>query len=190
MTLGAIVNLPRLGIVVPIVLVVTLILALVAIFIAAWVRVPSETFLPPSVGWAIRYAEHYRDASEPRFLAQWHLACEGMRLAVRAKAEGVKRATWWAGASLASLAFAFIIAIGTIAGDSPSSGETVPHPEKSQWSRHKPYLRLQHPNPQQVHRLRRQFKRKTLKVPILKQTGMLVRHSRPNLSLFSSLKAK
>ena len=86
LTLGAIINLPKLGLPVAIGLAISILLALVAITFAAWVRLPRQTFLPPSVGWAMSYADWYRDDARRKFLAQWHLACEGVRLTVRAKA--------------------------------------------------------------------------------------------------------
>jgi len=113
-TLGAILSLPNLGLPVAIGLAISLLVALVAIAIAAWVRVPRQTFLPPSVAWALTYADFYRDAAPNKFLAQWHLACEGVRLAVRAKARGVKIATWCAFAAIAALTLSFFIAICTM----------------------------------------------------------------------------
>jgi hypothetical protein len=112
--LGAILNVSKLGLPVAIGLGVSLLLALIAIGTAAWVRVPRQTFLPPSVGWALAYADFYGDDARDKFLAQWHLACEGVRLAVRAKARGVRVATWWAAAAILALTLSFVIAICTI----------------------------------------------------------------------------
>lgn len=116
-TLGAILNLPKLGLPVAIGLGISVLLAFVAIGIAAWVRVPRQTFLPPSVAWALKYADFYEDAARSKFLAQWHLACEGVPLAVRAKARGVRVAMWWAVAALAALTLSFFIAVCTMRGD-------------------------------------------------------------------------
>jgi len=120
-TLGAILNLSKLGLPAAIGLGISLLLALVAIAVAAWVRVPRQTFLPPSVAWALTYADFYREAAPNKFLAQWHLACEGARLAVRAKARGVKVATWFAFAALVCLTLSFFIAVCTI--DDDGSGQ-------------------------------------------------------------------
>jgi hypothetical protein len=94
LTFGAFINLPKFSLLTTILLGVALLLALAAIFAAAWVRVPRQTYLPPSVASALAYVEKYEDVSETRFLAQWHLACEGLRLSLRLKSSGVRIATW------------------------------------------------------------------------------------------------
>jgi hypothetical protein len=111
LTLGAILNLPKLPTGVLWCLAVALVLALLGIFFAAWVRMPRQAFLPPSIAWALAYSDHYGKDAENKFLAQWHLACEGMRLAVRNKARGVTLATWFASAALAAVSLAFFVAI-------------------------------------------------------------------------------
>ena len=114
LSVGAIVNLPRLSGPVAACLLIALVLALAGIVIAARVRVPSQAFLPPTTGWAVRYAESYGDAAEDMFLGQWHLASEGRRLALRAKAIGVKYATWLAVAALTTVALSFVVALATM----------------------------------------------------------------------------
>jgi lysylphosphatidylglycerol synthetase-like protein (DUF2156 family) len=124
LSLGAIVNLSKIGVATLSVLVVGLVLALFAVAIAASVRVPRNTLLPPSIAWALEYVGAYNDQSRNRFLAQWHLACEGMRLSIRAKAWGVKVATWLGVASVAAVALSFLVAIATI---NPSSQQDEGH---------------------------------------------------------------
>lgn len=143
LTLGAILNLSKLGLPAGIGLGISLLLALVAIAIAAWARVPRQTFLPPSVAWALKYADSYGDAAPSKFLAQWHLACEGIRLAVRVKARGVKVATGFAFAALVALTLSFFIALcimnndanGQLSGgarmSSDSQNNTPPAPDPS-----------------------------------------------------------
>ena len=120
LSIGAIVNLSRLSGWVAVCLLISLVFALAGIVFAARVRVPSQTFLPPSIGWAIRYAEVYKGAAEDTFLAQWHLASEGTRLALRVKSAWVKYATWLAVATLITVALSFVVALGTMDWNDPS----------------------------------------------------------------------
>ena len=117
LTFGAIVNIQKLGLPVAVALGISLLLAVVAIAIAAWVRLPRQTFLPPSVGWALAYANFYQDAARSKFLAQWHVACEGMRLAVDVKARTVKIAMRWTLGALLALALSFAVAVCTMKVD-------------------------------------------------------------------------
>lgn len=114
LTLGGIINRPKLDAAVAASLCVALVLALAAIACAAWVRVPRNAFLPPSIGWALAYADYYEKLAEARFMAQWHLACEGARLALRAKVRGVKAATWLAVFALIAVAVSFFLALATM----------------------------------------------------------------------------
>jgi hypothetical protein len=111
LTLGAIVNLPKISVPTMVVLGIALILALFAMLAAAWVRAPRQSYLPPSVAWALAYAEKYEAASESRFIAQWHLACEGLRLTLRLKVKGVKIATWFGYWSIVAVALSLCSAI-------------------------------------------------------------------------------
>jgi hypothetical protein len=122
LALGALINAPKIGILPVICICAALLAALFAIFSAAWVRVPRESFLPPSIAWAISYAHRYAKPAD-QFLGQWHLACEGMRLAVLAKAAGVRLATWLAVTAILFLALSFIAALFTIEPGIPDNPE-------------------------------------------------------------------
>lgn len=119
LSLGAIVNLSKIGFATSVTLSIALFLALCAVAAAAWVRVPRNTTLPPSIAWALEYVGAYDKQSRDRFLAQWHLSCEGMRLSLRAKAWGVTVATWLGVASVVAVALSFFVALVTITVDPP-----------------------------------------------------------------------
>ena len=113
LSLGAVLNLSKIGTAPAFAIAAALLLALLAVLAAAWVRVPRNVLLPPSVAWALSYVDAY-DKSQERFLAQWHLACEATRLSIRAKAWGVALATWLGVASVCAVAISFIIAFATM----------------------------------------------------------------------------
>lgn len=111
LSIGAIINLPKIDLYVAITIFVSLVFALLAVGFAALVRVPRNTFLPPSVAWALDYVRAYDKDARNRFLAQWHLVCEGSRLSLRAKAKGVRNATWLGIISIGGLALSFLVAV-------------------------------------------------------------------------------
>jgi len=113
-SLGAILNLSDISVEVAICWLIALGLALVSIYSAARVRFPRQTYLPPSLYWAIQYAEHHKSTAEDRFLAQWHLACEGLRLNNRWKASGLKVSVVFGVAAIVCLALSFCVALGTM----------------------------------------------------------------------------
>ena len=125
-SLGAIPQLSTVGAQVSIVWGVALFFAVVCVAVAALVRSPKDTFLPPSIAYALQYADYYGDEAEATFLAQWHLACEGIRLSNSRKALGLKVAVWCGVLAICSLAVSFVVAIATIDRTPPSSkaGET------------------------------------------------------------------
>jgi len=92
-----------------------LIFSVGAVVIAACVRLPKNTFLPPSVAWALAYFDDYGEkAGGNRFLGQWHLACEGIRLSNARKAYGVSLAIKSGMFSIIILALSFAVAAGTM----------------------------------------------------------------------------
>jgi hypothetical protein len=116
LTLGAIANVAKINVWTAACLVLALALALIAIFVASWARIPRETYLPPSICWALIYADHYGSLAESKFLAQWHLTCEGLRLTIRNKARLVTISTWCFGLTLLALALSFVFAVTRIEG--------------------------------------------------------------------------
>jgi hypothetical protein len=104
----------------------SLIIALFSVGLAIWARVPRNTVLPPSIAWALEYVEGYESQSESRFLAQWHLACEGIRLSNRAKSICVRIASWMGLASVLLLAISFFIAMATISKAPPKKETAEP----------------------------------------------------------------
>lgn len=104
---------------------ISLIIALFSVGLAIWARVPRNTVLPPSIAWALEYVEGYESQSESRFLAQWHLACEGIRLSNRAKSICVRVASWMGLVSVLLLAISFFVAMATITTAPPKPVETV-----------------------------------------------------------------
>jgi hypothetical protein len=96
-----------------------LFLALMCVIVAYFIRFPKETFLPPSVAWALEYVRSYDLHSETRFLAQWHLACEGIRLSNARKSRTLKMAMNFGVWAVITLGLSFGVAFATM-GSSPS----------------------------------------------------------------------
>lgn len=86
------------------------IVAVLSVIVANLARKPNDSSLPPSVESAFRYADSFNKTAKASFLGQWHLACEGMRLAVETKALRVTWATWLYVASIALLLVPLVIA--------------------------------------------------------------------------------
>ena len=85
--------------------------AMVSIVFAAIARSPTRTHHPPSVEGAVKYAEHFKDKSaEAAFLGQWHVTCEGMRLAAQRKSWWVKYSTLGFAGAVAAL----ILSLGAV----------------------------------------------------------------------------
>lgn len=114
LTLGMVANIAKLSGPVVFALGIALAFALASICFAALARLPRETFLPPSIAWALTYADAYGMKASAQFLAQWHLTCEGMRLLVRAKSLYVKYATWLAILCFGAVALSFLVAACTM----------------------------------------------------------------------------
>jgi hypothetical protein len=114
LTLTAIVNLTKIGTAVFVMLGIALAFAIVSILIAAWVRLPGNYYLPPSVAWALEYVAAYSDESCDRFIAQWHLACEGARISLVRKGRGVWMATASGAISIFCVGLSFFVAWGTM----------------------------------------------------------------------------
>jgi hypothetical protein len=70
--------------------------ALASIFFASLARQPNPVYFPPDVKSAFHYAHWNKGAGKAQaaFLGSWHLACEGMFLAVMAKSRQIRYATW------------------------------------------------------------------------------------------------
>lgn len=108
-----------------------LLFAVIGVFIAACVRLPKNTFLPPSIAWALAYCDEYGEgAGSARFLAQWHLACEGIRLSNARKAFGVSLAIKCGMISVVILALSFGVAAVTIEPPEPTQQGEVTMPEE------------------------------------------------------------
>lgn len=80
--------------------------AIASLFLAAIARKPNSVPTLPPIDAAVGYAEEGKEKKEAQaiFLGQWHLICEGQRLANRRKAQWIVWATFFY-----CLALAFLI---------------------------------------------------------------------------------
>jgi hypothetical protein len=85
--------------------------ALIATAFAIWARTPATAFAPPSIEGAIIYTNEFAEKDRAVFLGQWHLASEGMRLAVKLKAGRVKFASVLYVTALILLLIPLIVAV-------------------------------------------------------------------------------
>ena len=86
LSLGAIINIEKYGLISGVSWGIGILFALLAVIAAGWVRYPKVTYMPPSSGWALDIAEKHGDKSEVTFVTQWHLASEGLRIGTARKA--------------------------------------------------------------------------------------------------------
>lgn len=114
LSIGAVLQLSKVSFAVAVFWGVSLILAVACIIIASLVRFPKDTFLPPSIAWALEYAESFDKQASERFLAQWHVACEGMRLSNARKTFGLKVAIWLGLSAIIVLALSLVAALATM----------------------------------------------------------------------------
>lgn len=128
LSLGAILNLEKFPLAVGAFWSLGLFFALAAVVRSGWVRYPKVTFLPPSVGWAIDTAEKQGVKSRDAFLAQWHLASEGLRLGSARKAQSLKAAMQLGLVALTMLALSFPVGLATLS--LKGSGQAKERPNK------------------------------------------------------------
>jgi hypothetical protein len=114
LSLGAVLQLSNVSYAVAAFWGVSLALAVACIIVASLVRFPKDTFLPPSIAWALEYVDSFDEQSGERFLAQWHVACEGMRLSNARKTFGLKFAIWLGLSAIIVLALSFVAALATM----------------------------------------------------------------------------
>jgi hypothetical protein len=149
LTVGAAVNLPVIPTSLRVAWALVLLFAILAIVVAGFIRLPRLVFLPPSVAWATQYVGAYDKDSHARFLAQWHLACEGIRLSNGRKARGLYIATACGIIAIVILGLSFFIAICTIeytGSKSPNPGVlTMPEGQPPQASAPSPDSQPQTP---------------------------------------------
>jgi len=91
-----------------------LVFGVASVIIGGLVRFPRESKLPPTVEEAMLYANIYKEAAEIRFVGQWHLVCEFLKIRNARKAYGLKLAFWCGMISVVFLLISFWIAFATI----------------------------------------------------------------------------
>lgn len=107
LALGAIAGIEKFSLVSGLFWSLGLLLALFAVLSAGKVRYPKTTFMPPSAAWTASIAEERGKQARAAFIAQWHLASEGLRLGSARKAAALKRAMLFGFAALVCLSIAF-----------------------------------------------------------------------------------
>ena len=102
-----------------------LVLAVACVVLAYFIRFPKETFMPPSIAWALEYVRSYGSEAEAKFLAQWHLACEGIRLSNARKSRSLKTAMNCGVWAVVTLGLSFVAAFATMGSATTSKQLTA-----------------------------------------------------------------
>jgi len=93
---------------------IALLFGVLAVIVGGLVRFPKEAMLPPTAEHAVLYANSHKARAEVRFIGQWHLVCEFLKIRNARKADGLKLAFWLGTVAVIVLLVSFWLAFATI----------------------------------------------------------------------------